>query len=154
MRKVLIILFFVAVIGLIAFFFFQNPEVFRKIYLWLIGLFGILTWPFRKLWNWMNGEDELDKIAEDNKRLKQELEEINIALARAKKTLEEERSKNKIRMEELAAKISREDQTGKVIAKELQDLKGQTDIEFKESLKPEERKKIQEDMWKEVDFGL
>ena len=154
MRKVLIILFFVAVIGLIAFFFFQNPEVFRKIYLWLIGLFGILTWPFRKLWNWMNGGDELNKIAEDNKRLKKELEEINIALARAKKTLEEERRKNKIRMEDLAAKISREDQTGKAIAIELQDLKGKTVDEFKESLPPEERKILQKDMFKDVDFGL
>jgi hypothetical protein len=102
----------------------------------------------------MNGGDELDKIAEDNKRLKKELEEINIVLARAKETLEEERSKNKIRMEDLAAKISREDQTGQAIAIALKDIKGKTDDEFKESLPPEERKKIQEDMFKDVDFGL
>ena len=99
MRKVLIILFFVAVIGLIAFFFFQNPEVFRKIYLWLIGLFGILTWPFRKLWNWMNGGDELNKIAEDNKRLKKELEEINIALALPGRKKRWRKSDAKIRSE-------------------------------------------------------
>ena len=57
-------------------------------------------------------------------------------------------------MEDLAAKISREDQTGKAIAIELQDLKGKTDDEFKESLTPEERKVLQKDMFKDVDFGL
>jgi biopolymer transport protein ExbB/TolQ len=154
MRKVLIILFFVAVIGLIAFFLIQNPEVFKKIYLWLIGLFGIITWPFRKLWSWMNGKDELNEIEQNNKILKQELEQIKKDLALAQKKLEEERSRNKIRMEELVKKINQEDQTGKAIAQELQDLKNMTDVEFKDSLKPEERRKIQEDIWKEVDFGL
>jgi hypothetical protein len=154
MRKVFIILFFVAVIGLVAYYLIQNPEVFEKIYLWVIGLFGIIAWPFRKLWNWMNGNDELKKIEENNKDLKQDLEKIKKELALAQKKLNEERSRNKIRMEELAHKINREDQKGKSIAKELQDLKDQKDNAFKESLKPEERKKIQEDIWNEVDFGL
>jgi biopolymer transport protein ExbB/TolQ len=154
MRKVLIIVFFAAVIGLIAFLLISNPGVFQKIYLWLIGLFGIVTWPFRKLWDWLNANDELKEIGQSNENLKIELAQIKKELALAQSRLEEERRKNKRRIAALQKAISQEDQTGKAIKSELEVLKAQTTAEFKATLAPEEKQKIEEDIWKGVDFGL
>jgi hypothetical protein len=154
MRKVLVILFFVVLLGGIAYVLIRNPELFNKIYLWIIGLFGIITWPFRRLWDWMNTNDDLKEVEQSNQQLKRELEQIKKDLALAKRKLEEERRKNKRQMEMLANKIKLEDQAGASIQQEIAALKKQTLGEFKDSLPPEERKKIQEDIWKEVDFGL
>lgn len=132
----------------------RNPEVFSKIYLWIIGLFGIIAWPFRKLWDWMNTSDDLKEVEQSNQQLKRELEQIKKDLALAKRKLEEERQKNRLRIEQLETKISREDQVGKSIQQELAVLKKQTPEEFRDSLPADEQKKIQEDIWKEVDFGL
>jgi hypothetical protein len=154
MKKVLIILFFVVLLGGIAYVLIRNPELFNRIYLWIIGLFGIITWPFRKLWNWMNTSDELKEVEKSNEALKQDLVRIKRELALAKRKLDEERSKNKLRIEQLESKIRREDQIGHSIQQELAVLKKQTPEQFRDSLSPNERKKIEEDIWKEVDFGL
>lgn len=154
MKKVLIILFFVVLLGGIAYVLIRNPELFNKIYLWIIGLFGIVTWPFRKLWDWLNTSDELNEVEQSNQQLKRELEQIKRDLALAKRKLEEERRKNKLRMEQLENKIKLEDQVGSALQQELAALKKQSLGEFKDSLTPDERKKFQEDIWKEVDFGL
>jgi hypothetical protein len=154
MKKVLIILFFVVLLGGIAYVLIRNPELFNRIYLWIIGLFGIITWPFRKLWDWMNTGDELKEVEKSNEALKQDLVRIKRELALAKRKLDEERSKNKLRIEQLESKIRREDQIGHSIQQELAVLKKQTPEQFRDSLSPDERRKIEEDIWKEVDFGL
>jgi hypothetical protein len=154
MRKILIMVFFGLLAGLIIYLLVTNPGAFNKIYLWVIGLFGIITWPFRKLWDWMNSNDDLDKIEQNNKQLKLELEQIKRDLALAQSKLEAERQKNKLKIAELEKKIQLEDQIGHALQKELAELKNQTVDEFKDSLKLEDRKKIQDDMFKDVDFGL
>jgi hypothetical protein len=154
MRKVLIIGFVVLVAGAITYVLIQNPEIFRKIYLWLIGFFGLITWPLRKLWDWMNTNDDLKEISQNNKQLKLELEQIKKDLALAKMKLEEERRRNKVRITQLQSRISLEDQAGTALQKELAALKAQTPGEFRDSLPPAESRKLQDDMWKEVDFGL
>jgi biopolymer transport protein ExbB/TolQ len=154
MRKLLVMLFFGAVLGLIVFLLIRNPEVFKQIYMWLIGLFGIITWPFRKLWDWLNSNDELNEIEQSNQQLKTELAQIKKALAQAQRKLEEERQQNKLRMEELQKSIRQEDQNAQSIQRQIVELRAQSLEDFKDKLPPAERQKMQEEIWKEVDFGL
>jgi peptidoglycan hydrolase CwlO-like protein len=154
MKKMLIIFVLVALAGGIGYVLITHPGVFSKIYLWVIGLFGIITWPFRKLWDWVNSNDELKEIEQSNTQLKQELQQIKKDLALAQSKLQQEREKNRIRIEKLEENIRQEGLVGNSIKQELAVLKGQSISEFKGALTPEEGRKVHDEMWKEVDFGL
>ena len=154
MRKIVILFIGVVLVGLVVWFFFQNPGAWNKVYLWLIGLFGILTWPFRKLWSWLNAGDELKEIEQNNEYLRQQLQQIKAELARARSKLQAERQLNARLIQDLQAKIAHQDEQGKAIEQQLAILKNQSLEEFKKSLSPEEKKSFERDIWKEVDFGL
>ena len=154
MKKIGILLIAVALLGLGIWFFLQNPGAWNRVYLWIIGLFGILTWPFRKLWNWLNAGDELKEIEQNNQYLRQQLEQIKAELARARSKLQAERQLNARLIKDLQGRIARQDQQGQAIEQQLAVLKNQSLEEFKESLPPEEKKSFERDIWKEVDFGL
>ena len=154
MKKIGILLIAAALLGLVVWFFFQNPGAWNRVYLWIIGLFGILTWPFRKLWNWLNAGDELKEIEQNNEYLRQQLAQIKAELARARSKLEAERQLNARRIQELQGRIAQQDQQDKAIEQQLSVLKNQPLEAVKESLPPEEKKSFERDIWKEVDFGL
>ncbi len=154
MRKVLTLAVALAFLGFIIFLFVNNPGLFKQIYLWLIGLFGIIAWPFKRVWDWLTSRKEIEEIEQSNAQLKQELVQIKKELAAAQQRLDEERQKNRIRINELEAKIRQEDQTASAIKKELENLKAQSPEKFKELLRPDEREKVLDDAFKDVDFGL
>jgi hypothetical protein len=153
MRKVLIIVFFGVVLGLIAFWFIRNPEAFQKVYVWLIGLFGIITWPFRKLWDWLNSNDELKEIEQSNQQLKAELVQIKKDLALAQRKLDQARKQNKVKIEALQHSIRQEDQKAQTAQQKLAESRAQSLEDFEQKLTPEELQKKKQ-ILNEIDFGL
>lgn len=154
MKKIGMLFLAAGMLALVVWFFLTNPGAWSKVYLWLIGLFGILTWPLRKLWNWLNGGQELKEIEQNNQYLRQQLEQIKAELARARSKLQAERQMNARLIKDLQGRIARQDQQGREIERQLTVLKNQPLEAFKESLPAEEKKSFERDIWKEVDFGL
>lgn len=154
MKKIGILILAAGLVGLVVWFFLTNPGAWSKVYLWLIGLFGILTWPLRKLWNWLSGGEELKEIEQNNQYLRQQLQQIKAELARARARLQAERQLNARLIQDLQGRIARQDQQGKEIERQLAALKNQPLEAFRESLPAEEKKSFERDIWKEVDFGL
>jgi hypothetical protein len=126
MRKVLILAIALAFLGFILYLFVSNPGLFKQIYLWLIGLFSVIAWPIKRVWDWLTSSKEIKEIELSNAHLKQDLAQIKKELAAAQQKLEEERQKNKIRIEELETRIKLEDQVGSSLKKELESLKAQS----------------------------
>lgn len=155
MKRFVLVVIIVSIVGLLIYFAIFQPQVLRNFWLWVIGLAGLIWSGLRGLFDFLTPNSRsLNEIEADNEALKKRLEEIKGELAEAKQKLAHERAENKRQIDHLHASIEKQQSQYENSKLELEKLRSLGYRDYVNTLSPEEKRTLEEEIWNEVDFGL
>jgi hypothetical protein len=148
-RNIPIVLIVLAFAAGAVFLFIAHPAAFKTMALWFIGLAGFIYASFRRFVDFLSGgsiddvEKRNEEIKRDAERLRGQIEESNQRLERERATYEREIT----RLEAVLAKQRNEYEASKA---EMERVRRMNYKEYFDSLPPEEREKLQDEMMEGV----
>lgn len=150
MKKIVVsLLIIIALILLILYFF--NPELLSKIWLWLVGLAGVIWAGLKKIGN-VFGTKDIKAVESENQNIRNELDTIRQEIASTENRLKQERE---LHQRELAILNTKLELAEKQIAAERayrEKLQKMNYTEYKESLSSDEKEKFEQQIWDDVKF--
>ncbi len=151
-KALLIILIILGLILLIT--YFVNPEFISKIWLWLVGLAGVIIASLKKVGSIFSGHSgqSIADVKSENESIKKELDNIRVAIADTENRLKQERELHERELSILKIKL---ELTEKQIAAEIayrEKLQKMTYNEYKDSINSGEREKFEHEIWNDVKF--
>lgn len=131
-----------------------NPELLKNVWLWLVGFAGFIFKGIQGLGSLFQSDQKLKDIEASNESIRQNFVRIRKELEQARQQLQREREAHQAEIQRLQNRLSQQKNDYQALQQELQHLQTASYQEYVESLSPEEKRRIESDIWGGVDFGL
>lgn len=131
-----------------------NPELLKNVWLWLVGFAGFIVKGIQGLGSLFQSDQKLKDIEASNESIRQNFARIREELEQARQQLQREREVHQAEIQRLQNRLSQQKNDYQALQQELQHLQTASYQEYVESLSPEEKRRIESDIWGSVDFGL
>jgi len=155
MKRIVAVVVLISLVGLVVYLAIFQPQVLKSFWLWIVGFAGLIWSGLRGLFDFLTPNSRsLNEIEADNKVLKSRLEEIKAELQEAKQRLAHERAENQREIERITLRIEKQKAEYDKSRLELEKLRSMGYRDYINTLPPEEKIKMEEEIWNEVDFGL
>jgi len=153
MRKKMLIVSSVILLIVVAVALFK-PDLLNQVWLWLVGFAGFIFKGIQGIAGLFQSDQKLRKIEASNESIKQNYARIQEELETARDRLKQERAMHQAQIEQLQDRLSQQQNDYRALQRKLQHVQTVSYQEYAASLSPEERRRIESDIWSEIDLGL
>ena len=131
------------------FLFIRYPGVFKTVALWMVGLAGFVYTGFRTLVDFLSG-GSIDDVEQRNEEIKQAAERLRSQIEESNQRLERERAFYEREIMRLEATLAQQRSEYEASKADMERIRRMNYREYFDSLPPEERRNLQEDMMEGV----
>lgn len=153
MRRYMLIISIVLLASLILVAIFR-PQLLEQAWIWLVGFAGFIYSGIRGLAGFFQPDQKLQDIEASNEEIRRNYLRIQQELETARQQLQQERAAQQREIDRLENRLNQQKVSYQELQNRLHHLQKVGYQEYLESLSPEEKRKIEDDIWGEVDFGL